>query len=397
MNATGLTELAQKAQKVVLRAAGLMSGTSADGVDVAIVDLAAGGVELLAFRTFPYPAALRRAVLDLSRPGAGRVDEVCHFNFVLGEVLADALIRLADKANIPLASIDLVGSHGQTICHIPRGRRAGRRNVRSTLQIAEPAVIAERTGITTVADFRTRDVAAGGQGAPLVPIADYVLFADAARSRAVQNIGGIANVTYLPAGGEPDDIVAFDTGPGNMIIDHVVHKITRGQKRYDRGGRLAAAGHVNRALLDGLMRHPYLLRRPPKSTGREQFGAAFADELYARARKRRIGAADILATVTAFTAASIARAYERFLPDAPDQVILCGGGAQNTTLVGALRELLRPATVMGSGELGIDPDAKEAISFAILAARTITGAAGNVPAATGARRAAVLGKIVPGN
>ena len=394
--------IAELAQKPALRVAGLMSGTSADGVDAAIVDVTQkrgqapalrcgasprfcppGGVKLLAFRTFPYPPALRRAVLDLSCPETGRVDDVCHFNFLLGEVFADALIRLAAEAGIALASIDLVGSHGQTIHHIPRGRRAGRRKVRSTLQIAEPCVIAERTGITTVADFRPRDVAAGGEGAPLVPIADYVLFADGRTNRAVQNIGGIANVTYLPAGGDICDIVAFDTGPGNMIIDRVVHRITRGQKRYDRAGRIAAGGRVNEPLLAELMRHPYLRRRPPKSTGREQFGAAFTDKLYAAARRRRIPPADILATVTTFTAASIARAQKRFLPAPAEQVILCGGGAKNTTLVSALRELVHPATVVVSDELGIAADAKEAVSFAILAARTITGAAGNVPAATG--------------
>ncbi|MDP6381470.1 MAG: anhydro-N-acetylmuramic acid kinase, partial [Phycisphaerae bacterium] len=216
-----MKNIADIAEKKTLRVAGLMSGTSADGVDAAIVDISHRGVKVKAFDTFAYPSTLRRAVLNLCDAQAARVDDICHFNFVLGEVFADAVVKLAKKARIPLASIDLIGSHGQTIYHIPEGRRFGKTRVRSTLQIAEPSVIAERTGITTVADFRPRDIAAGGEGAPLVPYADFLLFAHPRLSRAVQNIGGIANVTYLPAGGGVGDVVAFDTGPGNMIIDRV--------------------------------------------------------------------------------------------------------------------------------------------------------------------------------
>jgi anhydro-N-acetylmuramic acid kinase len=272
--------------------------------------------------------------------------------------------------------------------------------VRSTLQIAEPSVIAERTGITTVADFRPRDVAAGGQGAPLVPYADHVLFADGRRSRAVQNIGGIANVTYLPAGGGIGDILAFDTGPGNMIIDRVVCRATAGRRTYDKDGRMAAGGTVQPDLLARLMRHPYLRRRPPKTTGREEFGTQFTDSLYDGAT-RRFAPKDVAATATMFTAASIADAYARFLPGPVDEVILCGGGARNATLVDMLRRELRrrlpraPAVRL-MDELGLNADAKEAVSFAVLAAATIRGQAGNVPSATGASRPAVLGKIVPG-
>ena len=377
-----------------------MSGTSADGVDAAIVDLTRRGetvrVKLLAFDTFAYPPGVRRAVLRLCEPAAATVADLCHWNFALGEVFADALVGLARRAGIRLGSIDLVGSHGQTICHIPGGRRFGRRRVRSTLQIAEPAVIAERTGIPTVADFRPRDIAAGGQGAPLVPYADCVLFRHRRLNRAVQNIGGIANVTYLPAGAGTGGVVAFDTGPGNMIIDRLAELASRGRRRYDRGGRLAGGGKVNASLLAGLMRHPYLRRRPPKSTGREEFGRAFADALYRQARKQRIAPPDVLATVTAFTAAGIADAYARFLPNKIDEVILCGGGARNRTLTEMLRRHLAPAKVMTTDDLGISADAKEAVAFAILAAETARGAASNVPGATGAARPAVLGKIVPG-
>jgi anhydro-N-acetylmuramic acid kinase len=383
------------AAKRRLRVAGLMSGTSADGVSVAIVDLGPGGVKVLTFGTFPYPLALRQAVLDLSQPKSGRVDDVCHLNFVLGEVFASALIKLARRAGVPLDSIDLVGSHGQTIQHIPQGRVFGRRRVRSTLQIAEPAVIAERTAITTVADFRPRDVAAGGEGAPLVPYADFLLFGGSPVSRAVQNIGGIANVTYLPAGGDLSDTLAFDTGPGNMVIDSVVSRATSGRLRYDRDGKLAARGKVEPGLLAELMRHPFLRRRPPKSTGREEFGSQFAEAVYRRARGRGVSPLDILATVTAFTTRSIAQAYGCYLPRGVEEVLLCGGGARNRTLVRMLSAELEPARVRMTDEFGVPVEAKEAVSFALLAVATIRGEPGNVPRATGARRPVVLGKIVP--
>ena len=378
------------------RVAGLMSGTSADGVDVAIVDIAPRGVDVLAFATFPHPAALRRQIFALFDPATARLDDLCHVNFALGEAFAAALIRLAAKSGIPLASIDLVGSHGQTVYHIPEGRRSGRAILRSTLQIGEPSVIAERTGITTVADFRPRDIAAGGEGAPLVPYADFVLFGDRRRTRAVQNIGGIANVTFLPAGGTAADILAFDTGPGNMILDRAAHLLTGGRARFDAGGRRAARGAIDEQWLAELLRHPYLARRPPKSTGREMFGRAFADRLVARARRRGRGPDDILATLTAFTARSIAGAYRRFLPQMPDEVILCGGGARNRTLVRMLQEELRPARVAPMDDFGLDARAKEAVSFAILAYATACGLPSNVPSATGARRAVILGKVVPG-
>jgi anhydro-N-acetylmuramic acid kinase len=374
-----------------------MSGTSADGVDAAIVDIGPRGVKLLAFETFPHPPALRRKIFALFDPAKARIDDLCHLNFVLGEAFASAVIRLARRCGIALASIDLVGSHGQTVYHIPEGRRVGRKTTRSTLQIGEPSVIAERTGITTVADFRPRDVAAGGEGAPLVPFADYILFADKRRTRAVQNIGGIANVTYLPAGGGAGDVIAFDTGPGNMMIDRIAWHATRGKAGYDKDGRLAARGRVDERLLGELMRHPYLARRPPKSTGRETFGVQLTDALWKRERKRGTAPHDILATVTEFTARSIADAYRRFLPAMPDEVILCGGGAANPTLVSMLRRELVPARVAPMDEYGLDPCAKEAVSFAILAYATVEGIPNNVLSATGASRAVVMGKVVPGN
>lgn len=390
------SELSRLARKRKLRVAGLMSGTSADGVDVAIVDITSRRVELVAFDMQPYPTTLRQRIFDLFQPQTSRVDDICHMNFVLGAVFAAAVLETARKKRVPLESIDLIGSHGQTIYHIPQGRRFGGQSIRSTLQIGEPSVIAERTGITTVADFRPRDIAAGGEGAPLVPYTDWLLFADRRKTRAVQNIGGIANVTYLPAGGTIGDVLAFDTGPGNMIIDRTVHLATNGRQSYDAGGRMALRGQVVDSLLDELMRHPYLWRTPPKTTGRETFGVQFTNALYTKATKRRIAPADIVATVTAFTARSIADAYRRFLPKPVDEVILCGGGARNEALAGMLRKELPSAKVAPMDEYGISADAKEAVSFAILAHETIRGRPNNVPSATGASRPAVLGKIVPG-
>ena len=317
-------------------------------------------------------------------------------NFVLGDVFATAVLETAKKKRVPLTSIDLVGSHGQTIYHIPQGRRFGKQILRSTLQIGEPSIIAERTGITTVADFRPRDVAAGGEGAPLVPYTDWLLFADRRKTRAVQNIGGIANVTYLPAGGDIGDVLAFDTGPGNMMIDRVVHLLTKGKLSYDAGGKFAIRGSIDRKLLADLMQHKYLRRKPPKTTGREEFGTDFTDDMYACAIGRGIAPLDIMLTVTAFTAHSIAEAYRRFLPKPVDEVILCGGGAWNRTLQLLLQNALSPAKVAVMDDYGISVDAKEAVSFAILAYATIRGQPNNVPSATGAKRSAVLGKIVPG-
>jgi anhydro-N-acetylmuramic acid kinase len=383
------------AGKQKTRVVGLMSGTSADGVDAAVIEIYRGKVRLLAFDTFAYPAGLRRQILGLCRPESARLDDICHYNFVLGEVFAEAVIKLCSKSGISLSSIDLIGSHGQTIYHQPSGKRYSGKTICSTLQIGEPSVIAQRTGITTVADFRPRDMAAGGEGAPLVPYADYVLFKHKRLTRAVQNIGGIANVTLLQGGCTQDDIIAFDTGPGNMVIDSIIRHITGGRKSYDAGGKMATRGTVDKRFLGELLRYPFFRRRPPKSTGREEFGAAFAERFYRRAGNKSLADADIVATVTALTAKSIAQAYRRFLPTMPDELILCGGGAHNRTLVEMLHTELPGVKMLSTDDFGISVDAKEAVSFAILAWATIKGMTNNVPAATGAERPVVLGKIVP--
>ncbi|MDP6045805.1 MAG: anhydro-N-acetylmuramic acid kinase, partial [Phycisphaerae bacterium] len=375
----------RNARRSPRRVAGLMSGTSADGVDVAIVDFSPRGKpSLLAFATYPYSSAVRRRVLDVSHAVNVSLDELVRLDFLLGELFADAVIALADESRIKLSSIDLIGSHGQTVRHLPETARFCGRDIRGTMQIAQASVIAQRTDVTTVSDFRPRDIAAGGSGAPLVPLTDWMLLGSKRQTRAVQNIGGIANVTLLSAGGGPDSIIAFDTGPGNMIIDHLVAAITGGRKRFDRGGRIGAKGSADQKTLTRLMTNAYFRRRPPKTTGRELFGRDFADKLLNRARAGGLSDADVVATATDFTAASIADAYRRHLPASPDEVILCGGGAKNPLLVTMLTGRLAGMKISTIDKFGIDSDAKEAISFAMLARLTVRGESGNAPSATGA-------------
>jgi anhydro-N-acetylmuramic acid kinase len=401
-----------------------MSGTSADGVDAAIVEihgappfgtspLPAGGeeggaVKLLSFTFVPFDARQRDYIFALFDPATSTVDRICQANFAIGEWFAAAAIQAMEEADLAPGDVDLIGSHGQTVYHAVGDDSP----CKSTLQIGEAAVIAARTGITTVADFRVADVAAGGQGAPLVSYVDWLLLRHPTRVRAVQNIGGIANVTYLPPGDEPstslpsdslrtgragpDAVLAFDTGPGNMLIDDAARRATAGALAFDRDGLLAAQGRVDEALLVELLAHPYLAQPPPKTTGREQFGTAFGAEVWKRATARGLPGEDIVATLTAFTAASIAGAYRRFLPRRPDEVILGGGGASNPTLVAMLRAHLAPAAVTSHEAIGLSSDAKEAMAFALLAYETIHGRPGNLPGCTGAEKKVVLGKITPG-
>jgi anhydro-N-acetylmuramic acid kinase len=378
-----------------MRIIGLMSGTSADGVDAAVIDIKKNKVSLLAFDMFAYTPLLRRSILELGEQTSCLPADISNLNFLLGEVFAGAAIRLCKKSRIALSTIDLIGSHGQTIYHNPKGRRFGRHIVRSTLQIGEPSMIAHRTGITTVADFRPADMAVNGEGAPLVPFADYFLLKDKRLNRAVQNIGGIANVTYLPADCRPRDIIAFDTGPGNMIIDRIANIISKGKLNYDKDGKIAAKGRVDTKMLNEMLAHPFFKRKPPKSTGREEFGRKYCDTFYKKAKNKSLSPQDFLATVTAFTSVSIARAYQLFLPGIPDELILCGGGARNKTLVKMLKQNLNKTTIRFSDDFGISCDAKEAVSFAILAYATNKGIANNVPSATGADKAVILGKIIP--
>jgi anhydro-N-acetylmuramic acid kinase len=384
---------------------GLSSGTSVDGIDAALTDITRRRsrltIRLIKYRTISYPPGVRERVLALQADSADTLIELCRLNAYLGELFGDAAIKLAKAAGVPLRRVELIGSHGQTVAHQPTPIREGRFRVAGTLQIGEPSVIAERTGVTTVADFRPRDLAAGGQGAPLTPLIHHRCFAHAARDRLVVNLGGITNVTWIPAGSEVDmrRIVAFDTGPGNMLIDGLMARFSKGRDTMDRSGRTAASGSVDERLLKSLLRHPFLAQRPPKTTGRETFGRPLVDRIASDARRLRIAPRDVVATVTAFTARSIAEAHARFLrsrtPDTPADVIVGGGGVYNATLMAELRRAFAPSRVESMAEYGVDPKAIEAMAFALLAYLTARNEPDNVPSATGARRAVVLGKIIP--
>lgn len=364
-----------------MRVVGIMSGTSLDGIDVAIVDIARHGIHTVAHSTVPYSRGVRERILVVSNARCETAD-ISRLNFELGRLYAKAVLATCGRAGIPLKSIGLCGCHGQTIYH-----EGGSRNP-NTLQIGEASVIAERLGIPVVSDFRTRDIAAGGQGAPLVPLVDFLLFRSAKAGRVALNIGGIANITVLRRGASPGDVIAFDTGPGNMVIDQLIARMTGGKQAFDRNGAIAARGHVNRPLLDRLLKDRYFRARPPKTAGREQYGPPFIERLTATG----LPDADLVATATAFTAATIAGGIRRFAPGT-EEVIASGGGVHNRQLIGQLAAFLPDCRITTTGEFGIDPDAKEAIAFAILAHRTWRRETGNLPGATGASKAVVLGKI----
>jgi anhydro-N-acetylmuramic acid kinase len=374
-----------------------MSGTSGDGVDAALVEIRGSGQTLkvtqLAFAPYPYSPELQQRILAASVRGT--VAELCHLNVVLGEWFAKAALRVIRQAGLEPAKVGLIGSHGQTIHHLPNDvDEPGIGAVRSTLQIAEPAVIAERTGITTVANFRPRDMAAGGQGAPLTPYAHFVLLRDKKKSRLVVNLGGIGNVTYLPAGKGLEAVLAFDTGPGNMVMDGLVQRVTKGKETMDRGGKLAAKGKVAVGLLAKLLAHPYLKRQPPKSTGREEFGDVFVEQILAAQKAHRLKPEDVLATCALFTAITIGSA-RRWLGGPVDEVLVGGGGARNRSLMGNLSSVFSPVPVRTFDAAGWPGKAFEAVAFAVLAYQTFHGECANVPSVTGASHPVVLGAIVP--
>ena len=400
MNRVGrLLHIAVKESRLVV---GLMSGTSVDGIDAALVEIAGHGeksvVKLLAFHSFPFPPELRAKVFRLFNPKEARVDAICQLDFLLGEVFAAAVERLLKDNGRTLEEVDLVASAGQTIWHDPHPVIEDAKvdwidhpiETRSTFAIGQSAVIAERTGITTVGDLRVRDVAAGGQGAPLIAYADWVLLRDPKIGRCVQNIGGIGNVTYLPPDATTDDVVAFDTGPGNMVIDALTEVATGGALKYDKDGALAAGGRVISDLLDGWMDDAYFAKRPPKTTGREHFGVQFARRIMTESHG--IPIEDLIATATALTAESIARSYRDFIHGPFDEVIVGGGGSQNPTLMRMLSERLPKCRMLRHEHFSINSKAKEAIALAIIANDAIAGLNTNIPGATGGRPT-VLGKI----
>lgn len=366
---------------------GLMSGTSLDGVSAAVVRFSTGGqFELLAFRQVPYDES-RRQRLATALAGA-TPDEYCRLNFDLGHWLADAAIAVLADAGVARDDVAAIASHGQTVWHVPG---------HSTWQFGESAVIAERTGIDVIADFRVRDVAAGGQGAPLVPIADAMLFSHPTAWRALQNLGGIGNVTVVPPGGDPVSVRAFDTGPGVVVIDAVT-RMVEPHLRFDEGGRLASSGSpIDEAVTDALAL-PYYSAPPPKSTGRELFTPAWIESFIGACRRHRPNAtnADLVATAVALTARSIADAFRRFIPEPVAELLVSGGGAENPALLDALTRALPPhVTVRRFADVYFDGEAKEAVAFALLGKLFLDGRPGNVVTVTGARGPRILGKLTP--
>ena len=427
-------ELLKKDKKCVI---GLMSGTSVDGIDAAIVEITGHGlataVELLAFETFRFPPDVSQRILNLCHPDTGRVDDICEMNFYIGHLFAEAVKHILRKHGMRASDIDLIGSHGQTIHHLPgepdtdcnantirkdagmEDRKIGRMGAQpsrlpplqplpsarkiktpSTLQIGEPAVIAHETGIPTIADFRVADMAAGGQGAPLVSYPDYLLFRNSEKTVGLLNIGGIANLTVLPANGTFNSVSAADTGPGNMCIDAVIREITQGSERYDKAGRRAAQGTPDQRLIDEWLKHPFFHQAPPKTTGREMFGHTYAMECLAACREHELSDNDCIATLTELTVQTIADYIAKFVTEQNpiDLLYISGGGVHNQTIMRRLSELLSDTSVEPVDNSGISADAKEAIAFAILANETLHGNAGNLPSATGASVRKILGKFV---
>ncbi len=362
-----------------------MSGTSLDGIDVAIVDIQKKKVSCKAFHSTPYPKPVREALLSVSN-NITHTATISRLNFLLGALYAEAIHETCKRNRLPIDSIDLCGLHGQTIFHEGQPVEYLGLRVASTLQIGEAAVVAERTGIPTISNFRERDIAAGGRGAPLVPYVDYLLFRHRRIGRIALNIGGIANITVIPAAASPEQIIAFDTGPGNMIVDSLVSHKTKGRQRYDRDGRIAKANKIHPRMLEAMLSDPYFALAPPKSAGREQFGQEFSSGLIATG----ISIDDLIATATEFTAKSIAAAIAPF--PAIKELIASGGGTHNRQIMRRLREFLPHLTVTTTAVHGIDPDAKEAIAFAVLAHEHVQGRPANIPSATGARHAVRLGK-----
>lgn len=381
------------------RIIGLMSGTSADGVDVAIIDVRGRGAstrfKLVAWSSIPYERGAHRLIFSFLNACGISAAKISQLNFLLGNLFADAVLSVCRRHRVSLRSIDLIGSHGQTVYHQSVASSFGGRRITSTLQLGEAAVIAERTGITTISDFRVRDVAAGGTGAPLVPYVDYILLRDSRKSRVALNIGGIANITVIPRHCSLKNLVAFDTGPGNMMLDAAVALRSKGKLRFDAQGAIASRGKIHFKVLDWLLEHPFYRQRPPKAAGREQFGIEYTRGILDRMRSSSLE--DTLSTLVELTARTVVEGLKRFGGGlrASDELVVSGGGARNLFLMSRLQALLPRSRVVTSSEIGIDPDAKEAIAFAILANETWHHRPANVPSVTGARHPVILGKITP--
>lgn len=394
MNTESLIKISEKKKKL---AVGLMSGTSLDGVDAVLIEIKNNGIKTrihqLGFITCPFPAGLKEKLLENSSINSGNVADICRLNFLIALVYADAVKLLCEKSGIPLNKVDFTGSHGQTIHHLPEKEKFFGYKFGSTLQIGDPAVIAKLTGILTIGDFRTGDVALGGQGAPLVPFFDFILFHSVKTSRALLNIGGISNITILNKKGKVSDTFAFDTGPGNMLIDHCAKKFF--STDYDIDGNIAFSGKVNEEFFSALkQRDNFIEKAVPKSTGREYYGKEFLSPLFRKFKK--LPNEDIIATVTDFTAYAVFRNYEKFVNQETEieELYVSGGGAKNKYLIKSLKKYFGKAVdISNVKSLGISPDAKEAICFAVLANETLCGNPSNIPEVTGAAEQTILGKI----
>ena len=389
-----LVALMEKPSRLVI---GLMSGTSADGVDAALCRITGHGtatkVEQLGFVFDPFDTRVREEILRLAGGQEATAADFCRINFLLGRLYAETSLRLCRECGVEPKDIDLVGSHGQTLWHIPQPETYLGQTFRSTLQLGECSVLTETFGCPVVGDFRVRDVAAGGLGAPLVPYSEYLIYRSETKCIALQNIGGIGNITCLPPACKPEEVFAFDTGPGNMVMDAVYGAITHGEKRFDEGGAFAAKGRVHQPLLNLMMDDEYVRRQPPKTTGREYYGPAYVERIMAEAKTRHLTDEDLMATVTAFTAATIAYSVEHFFPVKPDELIIGGGGSMNATLLKDIATALPACKVMTNEQLGYDSNAKEAVAFAVLANEAIFAGCNNMPSVTGATKGVVMGKI----
>lgn len=379
-------------KKPKVRAVGLMSGTSVDGIDAVLVEIDSKSLKVkeLLFKTFPYPPKLKQSILQVSTASNPNLDEILYLNSALGEYFSEAALKLLKGSKYKIGNVDLIGSHGQTIRHLPNFTKFLGKKIRATFQIAEPSVIAKRTGVLTVADFRPADIATGGEGAPLVPYPHFLLFGTSGKRTAILNIGGIANITAWSK--NSSKILAFDTGPGNMLVDFLMKKLF--QKDFDRNGAVTLKGKVNLALLKWCLEHPYFSKRPPKSSGREEFGENFARQFLAQARKMKVNQTDIITTAGELTVQAVFLAYTRFIKPKfkTEQLLLTGGGGKNLYFKKRLKEMLKPTEVESVNTLGFNPDSLEAVSFALLGYLTVLGQPGNLTSATGGKPT-ILGKI----
>ena len=381
-------------------AIGLMSGTSTDGVDVACIEFnSKKEIKLIAFESYSYPDELKKSLLKIGNSGETTAAEISSLNVKVGRCFANSVLKLISKHHLEKLALDFIGSHGQTISHTPKGGVYGNQILSpSTLQIGDPSIISELTGLTVVSNMRLRDIAVGGTGAPLTPWAHQKLFENKNYPSAFLNLGGIANITFIPKT-KDNGLFGFDCGPANMIIDRLVSCYTKNKKEFDDQGKIASNGKIHKKELDWLMRNPYLSKNPPKSTGREDFGKEFSEKLMLRFESKKISINDALATTTAFTVETICHSIDKFFPKNKPicELIVGGGGTKNKTLMSFLETKLNPIPVILSDDKGFPHEAVEAVCFALLALATISNMPSNILASTGAKSEVVLGNITPGS